>query len=206
MSTAALRRPLTTFEEFCALIPEGQKADLIDGVIYMASPDNIEGNDLYAWLYALMSFFIDAKELGGKLNISRVAYRLSPRTGPEPDIGYIGPEKLDKVRHGYIDAAPDLAIEIVSEDSVTRDYELKRTAYEKAGVREYWIIDPLEEKVTLLRLSRDGVFKQVRPRAGRFVSKVIDGFWFDPAWFWRQPLPSKIKILATVLDEKGMDK
>ena len=49
MKTAAEKR-LVTFEEFCVLVNEDQKADLIDGVIYMASPENIEANDIFLWL------------------------------------------------------------------------------------------------------------------------------------------------------------
>ena len=39
-----------TFEDFCFLVKDGQKADLIDGVIYMASPDNLDANRLSKWL------------------------------------------------------------------------------------------------------------------------------------------------------------
>lgn len=202
MSTAPLRRQRYTFEDFCALTPDEQKADLIDGVIYMASPDNIEGNDICGWLYRLLGDYLDEKELGGKPSINRVAYRLDPYSSPEPDIGYIVPKKLEKVRRGYIDCEPDVAIEIVSEDSEERDYHLKREKYQAAGVREYWIIDPLQEKVTFLRLSRDGFYKEARPRRGIFRSKVIPGFWFDPRWFWQQPLPRKSDVLCQLLERE----
>jgi len=39
-----------TFDDFCEMVREDQKADLIDGVIYMASPENTEANDLFVWL------------------------------------------------------------------------------------------------------------------------------------------------------------
>lgn len=80
--------------------------------------------------------------------MERVAYRLDGRSGPEPDIGYVGPDKLEHVLPGYVAGAPDVAIEIVSKDSGERDYVTKRAKYEKAGVGEYWIIDPLQEKAT----------------------------------------------------------
>jgi hypothetical protein len=43
-----------TFEDFCEIIREDQKADLIDGVIYMASPENTDANDLFGWLFLVM--------------------------------------------------------------------------------------------------------------------------------------------------------
>jgi Uma2 family endonuclease len=50
---------------------------------------------------------------------------------------------------------PVLAVEVVSSESVKRDYQIKRGEYAQAGVVEYWIVDPLQEKVTVLLL-RDG--------------------------------------------------
>jgi Uma2 family endonuclease len=199
MSTSAVRDRRVTFEEFCVVVPGGQKADLIDGVIYMASPDSIEDNRLNGWLLWVMDAFIEERGLEGLLNFSRVAYRLDEHSSPEPDIGFIGGRKLKFVKKGYVNCAPDAAIEIVSPDSIHRDYVVKRAKYEKAGVREYWIIDPMEEKVTFLRLGADGLFKEVRPRGGVFVSKVLPGFWFDAAWFWKSPLPSKKATLKAIL-------
>src|SRR5436853_1266473 len=86
MSTAT-KYQLYTFEEFCDLIPEGQKADLIDGVIYMASPDNVEHSDLDYWLFRVIADFLDEREILGKLCGSRIAFRLGPTGGPEPDLG-----------------------------------------------------------------------------------------------------------------------
>ena len=78
-----LRPRLYTFDEFCAAIQDGQKADLIDGVIYMASPDSLETNERNLWLCMLLSLFVSRKKLG-KVYISRVAFRLGERGGPEP--------------------------------------------------------------------------------------------------------------------------
>src|SRR5436309_4333985 len=48
-----------TFEEFCDRIREDQKADLIDGVIYMASPENLDANDLFTWLLRLIGALVE---------------------------------------------------------------------------------------------------------------------------------------------------
>ena len=54
MATAErISKPLT-YEDFCALVKDGEKADLIDGVIHVASPDNTDANDINAWLGGLM--------------------------------------------------------------------------------------------------------------------------------------------------------
>ena len=64
-----------SFEDFCFLVGDDQKADLIDGVIYMASPDNTDANDLFVWLLRLLGDFVEEKDLG-KVYGSRVAFRL----------------------------------------------------------------------------------------------------------------------------------
>jgi len=77
MTTYPVRQGITTFEEFLEIAPDGQKADLLDGVIYMASPDNTDAADLNLWLAILLYTFVDSNDLG-KIYTSRVAYRLGP--------------------------------------------------------------------------------------------------------------------------------
>jgi Uma2 family endonuclease len=102
----AIHKKLYTFEEFCDLIPEGEKADLIDGVIYMASPDSIEHHDLYGWLYRLICDYLEEMKMLGRLFGSRVAFRLGRSHGPEPDLGYVAAEHLDRIRRGYVIGRP----------------------------------------------------------------------------------------------------
>jgi Uma2 family endonuclease len=149
---AAARTKGYTFEEFCVLVNDGQKADLIDGVIYMASPDNMDANELFMWLGALMNGYARRKRLG-KVYGTRVAFRINKINSPEPDLGFVRTSRLHLVHRGFVKGPPDLAVEIVSPDSIDRDYRRKREQYRRAGVGEYWIVDEIDEKVTLHRLS-----------------------------------------------------
>lgn len=198
MSTATRFSP-TTFDAFCILVKNGEKADLIDGVIYMASPENLNANALFLWMGRLMGDFIDEVELPGKLFGSRVAFRLDDIDGPEPDLAFVRARRLHLQREVYFAGAPDAAFEIVSPESVDRDYVKKRLQYQRAKVPEYWIIDELVEKVTLLYLSPQGRYREVRPRGGKLHSKVITGFWIRPEWLWQSPLPRKSKVLKEIL-------
>jgi Uma2 family endonuclease len=199
MSTVTRSRAVT-FEDFCVLVKDGQKADLIDGVIYMASPDNTDANDLFVWLLRLLAGFAEAKELG-KLYGSRVAFRLGEQQAPEPDIAVVLQEHLHRVRRGYVEGPPDLAVEIVSPESVQRDYEKKREQYQGAKVPEYWIVDEIEQKVILHRLGANGKYREVRPKKGVLRSDVLPGFWLRPEWLWQQPLPKISEVLALLLAE-----
>src|SRR5579862_3532067 len=101
-----------TFGDFCALIGDGQKADLLDGVIYMASPDNTDAADLFVWLICLIYDYVEYKDLG-KVFGSRVAFKLDEWNSPEPDIGFIRTKHLSRIRRGHVKGPPALAVEIV---------------------------------------------------------------------------------------------
>jgi Uma2 family endonuclease len=191
------------FEDFCSLVNEGQKADLIDGVIYMASPDNVEHYDIFAWFMRLLNDYLEETNCGGRVFGSRVAFRLDDENAPEPDLAYVRPQREDLIQKTRIVGAPDWVLEIVSPESGERDYKRKRRQYEKFGVSEYWIIDPLQQRLTMYRLSRDGKLEEVRPRAGVAVSRVIRGFWVRTSWFWQTPLPSKSQALAEILKSRS---
>jgi Uma2 family endonuclease len=164
-----------TFEDFCFLIKEDQKADLIDGVIYMSSPENTDANALLCWLFRLIGDFVEERELGRTFG-SRVAFRLGEPHGPEPDIAFVRTDRLHIVQRGFVDGPPDLAIEIVSPDSIERDYVRKREQYRQAGVLEYWIIDELEQRMVMLRRSRSGAYREIKPRKGVLHSQALPGF------------------------------
>jgi Uma2 family endonuclease len=186
-----------TYEDFCGLVREDQKADLIDGVIYMASPENLDANDLFGWLYTLMRIYVDEKKLG-RLFGSRVACRLDDRNAPEPDILFVRNEHADRLHRGGVEGPADLAIEIVSPESVERDYKKKRKQYQHFKVPEYWIIDEEKKTVLLLRRNARGRYQEVQPRRGKLYSEVLSGFWLDPAWLW-PPRPSQLAIIQQLL-------
>ena len=194
-----IRKDDCTFEEFLEIIKDGQKADLLDGVIYMASPDNTDANDLTAWLSTILRAFADARGLG-KIYILRVAYRIGKKHGPEPDIGFV-PKRLERRRRrGYIDGPPTLAIEVVSPDSVARDYLQKRALYEKAGVGEYWILDPDEQRATFLVL-RNKRYVEVAPVDHVIKSTVLPGLVLDVRWLTGRTRPGPYQVLQKLLEK-----
>lgn len=189
-----------TYDEFCQLVKDGQKADLIDGAIYMASPDNIEANELTGWFYSLLRLFAGRKKRG-RVFASRVAFRLNEENSPEPDVAFVQRKRGHLIEKGRVAGPPDLAIEVVSPDSIERDYKDKRGLYEQAGVAEYWIVDPLEQKVTLLRLGADARYREIRPRGGRLSSAVLRGFWLRVEWLWQEPQPDFVDVYNEITRE-----
>lgn len=185
-----------TFDDFCCLVKDGQKGDLIDGVIYLTPLDTPAANELFMWLMSLIHTVVQNGDLG-EIYCLRVAFRLDDMNSPEPDIAFVSKAHLARVRRDCVEGPPDLAVEIVSPESVERDYQKKRAQYQKARVCEYWIVDEMATKVTLLRLTR-GKYRAVRLRKGELHSQVLHGFWLRPDWLWQDPLPDPEEILAQI--------
>jgi Uma2 family endonuclease len=114
------------------------------------------------WLHQLIVEFLFDKirdhlrerKVGGKVLMAPLPARLFERTIREPDLLYVQADHLPKDVRGYPDRI-DLAIEVVSSgtEARQRDYVDKRADYARAGVSEYWIVDPEEWLVTVLSLS-----------------------------------------------------
>lgn len=188
-----------TYDEFCDLVADGQKADLIDGAIYMASPDSRRSNNLTKFLSSLLSDYLDAKELDGEVFVTRYAFRLDDSNAPEPDVAFVGPARLHLVQEMKMDGGPDIAVEIVSRDSRSRDYGEKRELYRAAGVSEYWIVDPLEHRAEFLRL-RDDRYELVPLENNRiFRSAVIPGLWLNVEWLLAGQVPRAYQCLQEIL-------
>lgn len=151
----ALRKEETcTIDDIYAL-PDGERAELIDGKIYYMAPPSRTHQQILLSLSRRIADYIDSKNGNCEVNIAPFAVFLS-----EDDINYVEPDisvicdltKLDdKGCHG----APDWIIEIVSPGTKTMDYFKKLFKYRTVGVREYWIVDPTKELITVYRFERE---------------------------------------------------
>jgi Uma2 family endonuclease len=196
----AHRSGVFTYDDFCAILSDGRKGDLIDGAIYLDGPESAKNNELFGWLVALMGLYVRKRKLG-EVHASRVCCRLDDNNAPEPDILFVAEKNCDRLTRRGVEGPPDLAVEIVAPESVERDYDKKRRQYQRFKIPEYWIIDEEERKVILLRLNARGKYREVVPRKGIFHSQAIDGFWLDPNWLWQDPFPDELDTLKQLLGQ-----
>lgn len=137
-----------TLEDIYAL-PDGKHAELIDGRIYYMAPPSWTHQKISGKLYQVIANYIESKK--GECEVLAAPFALflnaDDKNYLEPDISVICDlSKLDeKGCHG----APDWIIEIVSPGSRPMDYMKKMLKYATAGVREYWIVDPMKRRVTV---------------------------------------------------------
>jgi Uma2 family endonuclease len=127
--------------------------------------------------------------------------RLIPgRLSREPDILFVTRENRARLTPQRLEGPADLAVEIISEESTTRDRVQKFAEYQQAGVREYWLIDPRpgQQQVTLYHLTDAGTYAAIASdEQGRCHSTVLPGFWLRPAWLWQEPLPNPLLTLLS---------
>ena len=79
----------------------------------------------------------------------------------EPDLLVIAGNQQDILTEKNVQGAPALVIEILSPGTRKRDEQIKRRLFERSGVREYWLVDPLRNRITVYRRAADGSFPKV---------------------------------------------
>jgi Uma2 family endonuclease len=174
-------------EEFLAWCDEDVKAEWVDGQVIVMSPANAQHVNLTAFLISLIRIWVEDRDLGAVLG-PELMTRLSPRSRRVPDLMFVAKDRLHNLRHAHLEGPPDLAIEIVSPDSVVRDWRDKYLDYQSAGLREYWVIDPANQRIEAYRLV-DGAYQEIVPDHGHVDSCVLAGFYLRDEWLWRAELP-----------------
>lgn len=143
-----------TIEDIYAL-PEGKRAELIDGQIYDMAPPSPLHQELVMELSATLRDYV--KKKGGSCKVYPAPFAVflneDDTTYVEPDISVVCDNS--KISHRGCEGAPDFVIEIVSPSSRKMDYSLKNTLYTNSDVREYWIVDPAIKRTTVYRYDDD---------------------------------------------------
>jgi Uma2 family endonuclease len=186
-----------SFEEYLDWADEDTLAEWVDGEIHFMSPTSSRDQRILVFLIKVLGIWVEFHGLG-EIRSETFVMRLSgrARSGRMPDIIFIAAEHLDRLGPTYVDGPADLAIEIVSPDSVERDRVTKLDEYERGGVPEYWMLDPLHRQADFYQLGPDGRYRLVLSGpSGVYRSQVVRGFWLDVEWLWQDPLPGSLDIL-----------
>ncbi len=151
---ALAHKRIYTIDDIYAL-PDGQRAELIDGQMYMMAPPIRIHQKLISQFTKVIGNYIDAKHGACEVYPAPFAVFLN-----EDDLNYVEPDisvicDKGKLNDKGCNGAPDWVIEIVSPSSSRIDYGVKLFKYWSAGVREYWIVNPLKKAVTVFDLEKE---------------------------------------------------
>ena len=165
-----------TAAEFWEEAPDDRKAELINGVMVMAPAPLDIHEKLFGFLFSLLRDYVEEHELG-EVRGSRSGVELAADQVYEPDILFVARDRLDIIqRHGLV-GAPDLVIEILSASTAAYDRGDKLRVYERAGVRELWLIDPYGPAGTEFYQLVDARYLPVVPDSQSILRSVaISGF------------------------------
>jgi Uma2 family endonuclease len=166
-------------EEYFEL-DNNHRVEYSDGFLEFLPMPTIFHQLMLQFVFTRLEAFVKANELGIVV-VSGYKIRLRARKYREPDIVFIKTAHRSGIKEQYCEKA-DLVIEVVSNMNRPHDIKTKRVEYAKAGISEYWIIDPTRQEITVLVLkSRQreytefGVFRQGTVA----VSKLLAGFSVD---------------------------
>lgn len=143
-----LKTTTHTIDDIYAL-PDGQRAELIDGQLFMMAPPSRIHQELVMELSVSLRNYIKGK--GGDCKVYPAPFAVTlnedDKNYVEPDISVICDK--NKLTDKGCSGAPDFIIEIVSPSSQRMDYLTKLFKYRTAGVREYWIVNPMKKTVQM---------------------------------------------------------
>lgn len=172
-------------------------AELVDGVVIQMSPVELQHDAISRFLENLFEAYLTLA--GGGLVLQAPVVMKMGTKSREPDLMVLLPEQIAKAKRTYVDGAADLVVEIVSTESVERDRGDKFIEYEQAGVKEYWIIDPLRKETLFYELSDEGIFQRRNAKAdGSYTSHVLPKLRLNVGVLWQDPLPNVIEAVKLV--------
>jgi Uma2 family endonuclease len=144
-----------TYADYAALPDDGNRYEIIAGVLYTTPAPGAGHQSVSARLVTFLVTHVEFAGLG-RVFAAPVDVELAPDTVVQPDIVVILSANLDRITPSRIIGAPDLVVEILSPGTAGYDRREKQDAYARAGVGEYWIVDPGAQTVELLTLDQGG--------------------------------------------------
>jgi Uma2 family endonuclease len=170
-----------TYDQYCLLPEDRNQYELIDGELIVTPSPRRQHQEIVGRLYALLLNYVDTKSLG-KVYVAPLDTILDKYTVVQPDILFIGNERLSEIAKDWIEGAPDLVVEVLSPSTMDKDRRRKLAVYSQFGVREYWIVDPENRAIELYGQTSGALQLARRFSSGEtFESGIISGFRVEVA-------------------------
>ena len=145
-----------TYEDFVCFPDDGMRHELIDGVHYVTPCPITRHQLLVGRLFLAIGNYLEQRPGAGLLFMAPFDVIFSRWDVVEPDLLFVAGDQLEILTDANIQGAPALVIEILSPGTRKRDLGIKRELFDRGGVREYWVVDPKADDLTIYRRTPDG--------------------------------------------------
>ena len=167
---------------------EGGRCELIDGEYYLMPPPTIEHQLLIDFLARMINNWASSFDPIPGWAFTTVGLALNDLYAPTPDIVYLRAGNLRLVRRGMVEGPPDLVVECLSSDR-RRDPVMKRAVYAEAGIPEYWVLDPVNDSITVFELTgTEYVERATLGRGDTMATETIPGFELELERIFDDPI------------------
>jgi Uma2 family endonuclease len=139
-----------TYDDLLAMPDDGLRHEIIDGVLYVSPSPATPHQFTVGKLHQAIANHLDEHPVG-EVYLAPFDVVFTKYDVVEPDLLFIRAERLSVLTDRNVTGAPDLVIEVLSPGTRRVDLTLKRDLFEREGVREYWIVDPVEGTVDVYR-------------------------------------------------------
>ena len=142
-----------TYEDYLNLPDDGRRYEIIEGDLYVTNAPDLDHQFTVSEIQRQIANFVTEHKLGFIIP-APFEVHLSETSRPvQPDILFIKAENWPGPGAKFFEGAPDLIVEVISPSSIRTDQSIKFSAYEQAGVSEYWIANPKTRSVEVFTLS-----------------------------------------------------
>ncbi|MBC7473832.1 MAG: Uma2 family endonuclease [Candidatus Sericytochromatia bacterium] len=135
-----------------------KRYELIGGNLIMVPAPNTEHQNVSKIIEMSLYNFVLKNKLGDVYNAPIDVY-FDDKNLVQPDILFIAQDNMSIIKKKGIFGSPDVLVEIISPSSRNRDLYTKKDLYQLFKIKEYWIVDPINKSVDILKLGDDGVYK-----------------------------------------------
>lgn len=139
-----------TYDDYLRFPDDGLRHEIIEGEHYVTPSPATKHQQILLMLSYLLQSHLEAHPVG-RILFAPFDVLLSEFNVFVPDLIYLSNERAQLLTAKNLQGSPDIAVEILSPSTRSRDLRLKRDVYERTGVTEYWTIDPDRELVTIHR-------------------------------------------------------
>ena len=149
-----------TYDDLVRMPDDGLRHEIIDGVHYVTPSPVLRHQLLVGRILVAIANYLEVHPIGQVFG-SPVDAVFSPSDVVVPDLVFVSADQREILTAPNIQGAPALVVEVLSPGTKKRDLGIKKTLFERQGVREYWIVDPKANTVTVHRRAADGGFPRV---------------------------------------------